>query len=129
MIWVLQDGELWPIDQWVALKGEEKYWTIWQNIAANTSYSWSIYTVPAGKKLYIVRAIMGGTRIALWHLYKAGPTTIFRVYTNVRETFWAPLTPPATVAAGETLVLYITNEDLTNSGNFPATVTAYELEV
>jgi hypothetical protein len=129
MVWVLQDGELWPIEQWVAHQGEEKHFFAEANVAAGSPSPVTLYTVPANKKLYVV-GYTSGAQVKGYHSLFNGTTSVYY------KAFWIPaygsqsvaISPPVTLTAGQALKAQRYNFDAVD-GTFTVTAAAYELNV
>lgn len=129
MIWVLQEGELWPIEQWVARQGEHKNWRLTDYELAGGTFGGTIYTVPAGKKLYITSVNMSSEVDVSGAVYNfTGPSYILDYEQRAMTTLYTRVVPPFTLAAGNQLRYSGRNED-TNAGSIYHVIRGYELEV
>lgn len=129
MVWVLQDAELWPIEQWVAHQGQHKLWYIAVSVPGSGYGYVDVYTVPAGKKLYLIRywASLGG--LADHIIYYNPPTVIlFDGVIQQNTPMLLPLAPPIVLSAGKTLSVGYTNGS-TVPFTAHATLAAFELDV
>jgi len=129
MVWVLQDGELWPIEQWVAHIGVEKLWYVSSDVAAGSYTDTSLYTVPAGKRLYVVRLTAGGQgkgKHSLDALFGVG--RFIDLWTGPYGSLNVNIAPPITLGASQILRVRQTNYD-TASLYFTATIQSYEIDV
>jgi hypothetical protein len=128
MIWVLQDGELWPIEQWVAKQGVQKSWSIGASIAGLGSTDTDLYTVPAGKVFYLVRFRFSSEKKGGFVLRNYNPDFIHFLihvagYVGDAYTF----APPEVIAAGKTVRIRMENHDAA-SGYFASGAAGYELD-
>ena len=129
MIWVLQQGELWPITEWVSRQGQKKSWRVVANVGALGISTFNLYTVPAGKKLYITSAMFSNDVNWRHQLYVMPDATyIADFYQGAYETEQNMYVPCEAVAAGK--VLWYAAHNLTaGAGGTLALVHAYELTV
>jgi hypothetical protein len=129
IVFVLQEGELWPITEWVSRQGQEKMWFVWVTVPAMGSAGVDVYTVPAGKKLYLMRywSALGALEEHIL-AYKTPTVTLFDGVVDKNTALLLPFSPPITLVAGKTLRL-----DYVNGDNLQcvckATIQAYELPV
>jgi hypothetical protein len=127
MIWVLQDGELWPIEQWVAHVGVDKHWLVDVTLAAGNAGYVEIYTVPAGKKLYVTHMTFRTTAKGTMGLYIfPGSIGLDSVALLAYCTAPSLASPPFTLTAGQYLRFDAINAD-TVAGTFRVVVHAFEL--
>lgn len=104
MVWVLQDGELWPIEQWAAHQGVQKSWYLEFAVNAGALGSVSIYTVPTGKKLYLIHDIFSGTQLGMHALYYLPADVVMYALDVLADTpFLTRAAPPFVLAGGQTL--------------------------
>jgi hypothetical protein len=54
MVWVLQDGELWPIDAWLSRKGQQVSFLGSGNCVTGNTAFLATRTVPVGRVFYVV---------------------------------------------------------------------------
>jgi hypothetical protein len=129
MIWVLQDGELWPIEQWVARQGVAKHWRVAGNIGDLANLATNVYTVPANKVLYVSYFNFSAADICEHQLRFGSPSQyIADVYLLGNTPVVAAVTPPVIIPAGDTLVYHIWNQTHTVA-QYRAVIHAYELDV
>lgn len=129
MVWVLQDGELWPIEQWVAHVGIEKHWLVDLNLAASGFGYTTVYTVPAGKKLYVTHTTFSTTAKGSMGLYiYSGAVGVDSVALLGYHSLASILGPPVTLAAGKYLRFDAINDDSV-TGRFRVVIHAFEQEV
>jgi len=129
MVWVLQDAELWPIEQWVAHQGVEKLWYVYWSIPMGSTHDTSVYTVPANKKLYLCHFAPSGQGKGQHMLYTATPTLYLKnAWLQAYASIDFPITPPVVLPAGCNLRLYQANWEGVES-SFISTIQAYELDV
>jgi len=110
MVWVLQDAELWPIEQWVAHQGTEKFWTAGGSAALGVNGPYTIYTVPVGKVLYLTRYLLSA-RFDYWAYldYTPSGTFLSYLYGAAKQPFQETFAPPVTIGAGQSLRITIDN--------------------
>lgn len=129
MVWVLQDAELWPIEQWVAHQGQEKLWFVEVGVAGGASQVVNVYTVPAGKKLYVTRCWCSQEQLTHFVFGYDSPMTYwFRGTVGQYVPLLLPFAPPATLAAGHILAIGFLNLGVP-AMTARATITAFELDV
>lgn len=129
IIWVAQEGQLWPITDWVAKQGQKKSWRIEGTVGAMGTVVTALYTIPAGKKLYVPSAVFSNDINARHALYYT-PAAQF-----ITDFFQGPyradqhmFQPPEPVSAGQTL--YYSIQNLTGgAGGFIGMILAYEIDV
>jgi hypothetical protein len=127
MVWVLQDADLWPIEQWVAHQGQEKLWHDMANLAAGFSQTSPLYTVPVGHKLYVVSYLVSGEQNALFRLRRdAGAVYYADLYTMGRYPVPIYFRPPVVLTAGQVLESNIVNQGAA-AGIFIAVVQGFDL--
>lgn len=129
MVWVLQDGELWPIEQWVALQGVEKLWLVSAYPSGGGDIlTANIYTVPAGKKLYVVHQTSTTQVKGRITLESPAGTALEYVNLSAFTSIVDPFAPPVTVPAGQLMRGVFENND-SAAGYMRMTVRAFELDV
>jgi hypothetical protein len=129
MVWVLQDAELWPIEQWVAHIGVEKHWLVDLALSGGGAGYVEVYTVPAGKKLYLTRMTFRTTAKGTMGLYiYPGSTGIDCAALLAYCTASSVAAPPVTLAAGQYLRFDAINAD-TVAGAFRCVVHGFEQDV
>ncbi len=127
MIWVLQDGELWPIEQWVAKQGVEKNFLVNVSIAAGAFYEVTLYTVPPGKALYVVHWVHSGRIQNTAQVWRAGGGIVFsRIYQAAYIPYSEAIVPPVVVPAGSTLGFRCDSLDA-SGGYVGTTLRCYEI--
>jgi len=129
IIWVAQEGQLWPITDWVAKQGQKKSWRIEGTLAASGTLLTALYTIPAGKKLYVPSAVFSNEVNTRHQLYYT-PASQF-----ITDFFQGPyradqhmFQPPEPISAGQTLYYYVMNLTGGPEG-FIGMVLAYEIDV
>jgi len=128
IIWVLQDGELWPIEQWVAKQGVAKHWRIAGGLGDKENVATAIYTVPANKVLYVTYFNFSARDICEHQIYFDSPAQyIADIYLLAYAPLVAAVTPPVVISAGETLTYHIWNQT-PNVTAYRAVIHAYELD-
>lgn len=128
IIWATQEGELWPISEWVAKQGQQKLWFYEASIAGGASDTELIYTVPAGKKIYLIRYWGSQEQPTTTRIYYTTPTvTLFRGYTAQGVPALLPMGPPIVIEAGKNLYLYLFNRGA-SAMTANATLAAFELD-
>jgi hypothetical protein len=128
MVWVLQDGELWPIEQWVAKQGVDKSWYTLTSVNASQEVLVDLYTVPAGKVLYVVH-FEASMNVKGTVGVRYNPPLVWSAvfFLGARVPVVDPFAPPIVVATGKTLSVDTVNED-TIAGYSRIVVRAYELD-
>ncbi len=128
MVWVLQDGELWPIEQWVAKQGVQKAWQVDWTETPGAQTPQALYTVPSGKIIYATHYFSSSTEDG-WHWFQyVSPTVItYKGRVAALTPVVVRYAPPIVVPAGKTIRVSILNSGAVNAYN-SATVLAYELD-
>lgn len=129
IIWVTQEGELWPISEWVAKQGIKKYWRLVDTVAGMATDIHALYTVPANKKLYVASAIFSNDVNMRHELYYTPASVhITDFYQGPYVANFHHYAPPEPIAAGETL--YVALHNLTaGAGGALVNVLAWESDV
>ncbi len=128
MVWVLQDGELWPIEQWVAKQGVDKLWHVAASVAAGGTTNVDLYTVPANKALYLVASMISATVLnRTTVLYRVPDVEVSDNLNLARQPVPEHLTPPVVIPAGKTLRVTLYNQDVA-LGSFYGVVRAFEID-
>lgn len=129
IVFVLQEGELWPITEWVARQGQEKLWYIEVAVAASATETVNVYEVPDTKKLYLIRFWGSQEQITDYVFQYITPT---KVLFKGRVGQYGPLllafAPPTILTAGKWIQLSFTNRGASGM-TAKATLTAFELTV
>jgi len=128
MVWVLQDAELWPIEQWAAHVGVHKVWHVSWSQAAAGETSQGLYTVPAGKLVYVIHYISASDQPGVHRLVWTPPDTRpFEGPVAASNPIVIPWAPPLTVSAGKTIYVSILNRGSVTANDY-VTVLAFELD-
>lgn len=129
IIWVTQDGELWPISEWVAKQGIKKSWRLVDTVLAFGIDVHALYTVPAGKRLYVASAIFSNdVNMRLQLYYTPAGVYITDFYQGPYVANFHHYAPPEPLAAGQTL--YVALHNLTaGTGGALVNVLAWENDV
>lgn len=129
IVFVLQEGELWPINEWVARMGEKKSWRVVDTVNAMATDTHELYTVPANKKLYISSGMFSNDvnmRHQLYYLDDA--IYIADFYQGGYVTEQNLYVPCEAITAGQ--VLWYAAHNLTGGGGGTlALIHGYELDV
>lgn len=127
MVWVLQDGELWPIEQWVAKQGVEKHWVLDTTQAAGTESYSNLYTVPVGKVLYIVNFMFSSTQPGIFQVDSTGvPGVMAFAYHLASSPVFADIRPPAVNGPASTIRVWKKNTGGVNA-SIAAVVRGFEM--
>jgi hypothetical protein len=129
IIWVAQEGQLWPITDWVAKQGQKKSWHVVGTVGAMGTVITTLYTVPAGKKLYVPSAVFSND-VNMRHQLYYTPAALYITdfYQGPYRADQHMYQPPEAISAGETF--YYAAMNLTGGvGGFLAMILAYEIDV
>lgn len=127
IIFVLQEGELWPIEQWVAHQGQHKVWENYATMAGYADDTLALYTVPHGSALYVTSFIVGwqGMGRALL-LYSPPPTYFGGGFVPTHGTVPEHIAPPMVIHEDKIVYLYLKNDDA-NAAYYFYTMRGFEL--
>jgi len=129
MVWVLQEGELWPISDWVAKQGQFKSWLVHRLLAGGATDDISVYQVPVGKVLYLVTHIASADGRLKTQLYYVTPTvTVSQFFTLAYDALVERFIPPVKLTAGKHMSIYMRNMESGNTDVYQ-TIQAYEQDV
>jgi hypothetical protein len=129
MVWVLQDGELWPIEQWVAHQGQEKLWSVTALVNASQTVDRLLYTVPAGKVIYLANYCFGGAVKGSHVLLYTAPDVLLKYFSlSAYASIDGGMRPPVVIPAGKNIYVRFSNAD-TTANTMHAALQAYELDV
>lgn len=129
IVFVLQEGELWPILEWVSRQGQFKSWRIQGSITASGTVEDMIYTVPANKVLYVVSHIptANGDMRSDLHYY-APKVNMGLSHTLAYTSFLERFNPPIKLIATKDFRVITRNLEA-SSQYYYHTILAYELPV
>jgi len=128
IIFTDQSVAVWSVDAWVARQGQEKRFRRSVSLAVGIGDAYDLYTIPAGKKLYVVWYKVTSEQKGLYNLLKMpGSESYGETHSEGFAAKYYTFIPPLTFAAGETVRVNAENYG-TATAYFVSTVFGYELD-
>jgi hypothetical protein len=127
IVFVLQEGELWPITEWASHQGLHKHWRVRDTVAAMGYEYTDLYEVPDGSVLYVASAVFSNEDCAEHTLYYTDPAVyIDDMYIFEGAAHRSLYIPPEPLTAGKILSVGIQNS-VNNAIGYAVVVRAWEI--
>jgi len=123
-----QSVAVWSVDAWVARQGQEKRFRRSVNLNPGIGDAYDLYTVPTGKKLYVVWYKVTSEQKGVYNLLKMPASESYgETHSEGYACKYFTFIPPLTFAAGESVRANAQNDGAA-AAFFISTAFGYELD-